>query len=181
MGSSSARLILILTAWSSGYADDNEVRKAITAAYASMVTASMQKDEKAWLSHIAPGFSGVGQTGRVFSLEQPPGDSGTTNPSKVLSERYEIQKLSVSGDAALVLVHHRELIHLVSRKLNGRNLGLKPDHLVRVDEIMRQVWVKLGQEWKLKHWDDLSGKIWVDKRMQESWAPDRLMTPEPTH
>lgn len=154
-----------------------DVRRAITVAYAEMQAADLNGDRRAWLAHLAPGFVGVGQTGHVFTFSTDPATTEDSEAMTTVSEQFQIQTLSWSGDAALVIVRHRQVLHLVGHELNGRNLGPKPEHIIRADEIMRQVWLKIGSDWKLKHWDDMSGTIWVDGQVQERWTPDRLMAP----
>jgi len=156
---------------------EDDVKSAITGAYAEMEAADLKGDRRAWLAHLAPGFVGVGQTGNVFALSTDDAPTEDSEAATTVSERFQIQKFSVSGDAALVIVRHQQRLHLVGHVLNGRNLGPKPEHMVRVDEIMRQVWQQIGSDWRLKHWDDMSGTIWVDGHVQEHWTPDRFMTP----
>lgn len=184
-----------------GHVGENEtdaVKSAITNAYSGMRLAAMHRDQRAWFEYIAPRFNGVGQYGNILALLPPgavasgsaeagtqesPASSDTPAPPSqitVLSEDFLIQKVSVSGDAALALVRHRTIIRLIGDSLNGWKLEPKAEHKVRMDEVMREIWVRISSKWKLKHEDDLSGKILVDGKVLESWAVDRIMV-RPEH
>jgi hypothetical protein len=142
-----------------------------------MPRASIANDHVAWFSHIAPGCDAVGQYGNVFTVSPADTKSGPADSNVVVSENFDIRAISLAGDSALVIVRHKEVMRVFGSELNARKLGSNAEHRVRLDEVMRQIWVRIGSDWKLKHWDDLSGRIWVDGKPLESWAVDRLAAP----
>ena len=150
---------------------EGDVRSAIAVAYAEMQAADLKAtDAHGW--RILRQDSAPSDRPEASSLYQR-----TTRRLRTPSQLQQCPSGSRSRSSVCQVISPSSWcgisnVHLIGHVLNGRNLGPKPEHMVRVDDIMRQLWQKIGSDWKLKHWDDTSGTIWVDGHVQEHWTPD---------
>ena len=146
------------------------VRAALDSAYSAWSAAEQRKDLHAYMSYIAPGFTAVGQAGNTFDRVQLEGFArDNTTSADFVSQAYEIEELHVVGDKATVSVRHFVTARLHTDTLNGRKLKSQPVHVMVVQDVMDQTWIKVGRDWKVKHWTDITGNIWVDGALSESW------------
>ena len=148
-----------------------DVRTTLEANYRAWSAAEKLKDVPAYMAFIAPGFVAVGQAGNTFDRRQLEAfareNAATMN---VIAQAYQIDSLAVVDSTATVSVRHSLSVRMRGDTVNGRRVEAKPLHHVLVRERMRQTWVKHGESWMLKHWTDISGKIWVDGKLTESFG-----------
>ena len=150
--------LVLATSLSVVLADDQAVRKALDACYASMTKAFQQKDIKAYGAFLADQYELHQPNGKVLTREKfEPGLKRQMDLMTSLTWGHQITKLTVKGDEAEAEVNAK-----FSGKMKGDD---GKEQTLVLDTALRDTWTKTTQGWLLKRGDVLTNTVSVDGKV----------------
>ena len=148
------------------------VQTELQAANDVMNAAEKKKDLRTLMSFLTSDFTCVGTHGETITRAKR--EANWKGNFKAQSAGFvkstKVEKLTVTGETAVIIIHNNLTFPFFDREMNGHILGpQKVNHTATLDDYERQIWVKTGSGWKMKRYEDLSGQLLVDGKVLETW------------